>query len=147
MDSRSLDLAVDKWRREITFYRHWRYCSILWVALVFTVLREEFSAPGAHRRWLRIRINRISLLIHLETKSISVRGTSAHFVTDRPTFLKSSVEFVARLTNLSNSAVSRIIFAEKTLRSCKRYCDLTKMSPTCEESAGKKYDLTEHCIC
>lgn len=49
---------------------------------------EVQCTAGASR--LGIRISRISLLIHLETKSISVRGTSAHFVTDRPTFLQSS---------------------------------------------------------
>lgn len=52
----------------------------------------DLCGPTSTDKHIAIRMNRISLLIHLETKSISVRGTGAHFVTDRPTFVGSNRE-------------------------------------------------------
>ena len=104
---------------------------------------EEFSDSVSASSATRHK-NKPNLLIHLETKSISVRGTGTHFVTNRPIFLESFVEFVVRLSNLLNSPVLKIIiFVEKRLRFQKRLLFYSLLRV--KKVQRKKYGITNHC--
>jgi len=117
---------IDIFYKSLSFLLFWRVqCSV--------------SASSATRHK-----NKPNLLIHLETKSISVRGTGTHFVTNRPIFLESFVEFVVRLSNLLNSPVLKIIiFVEKRLRFQKRLLFYSLLRV--KKVQRKKYGITKHC--